>query len=91
MATAGVWARIMMEESICVPGKTGLFGSMRLGFIVLRRVSAEQAEVLGAWSAQRGVLAARDVLGSVGGVEVSAKLQQNMHRALENTDRFTGD
>lgn len=53
MATAGVWARVMMEESTCVPGKTGLFGSMRLGFIVLRRVRAEQAEVLRAWSAQR--------------------------------------
>lgn len=47
----------------------------------------------GAGSVERpaGVLAARDVLGGVGGVEVSVKLQQSMHRALENTDRFTGD
>lgn len=82
VATAGVWARIMMEESICVPGKTGLFG------IYCTPQSKSRAGG-GAESVERpaGVLAARDILGGVGGV----KLQQSMHRALENTDRFTGD
>lgn len=69
VATAGVWARITMEA-----WQDGPFG------IYCTPQSKSRAGG-GAGSVEHpaGVLAARDVPGGVGGVEVSVKLQQSMH------------
>lgn len=69
-ATAGVWAlSIVREEGVC--GLAGqAFQSVCPGFLVLRRVTADQAEALRVWSAVGG-LGGAGRSGAVGGLEVS--------------------
>lgn len=88
VATVGMWASIMRKDSVC--GLAGqAFGSWCPGFLCFikqqqtRRRRWECGAQLESWWC-----GAFWWCGRLGGV---SELQQRIHRALENTDRFTED
>lgn len=88
VATAGMWASIMMmEESVCgLAGQAS--GSVCPGFFfffffffALHRVAADQAEALRVWSAV-GVFGGAGHSGAVGGLEVSVSCSSREYTGL---------
>lgn len=89
VATAGMWASIMMmEESVSgLAGQAsgsvcpGFFFFLLLFFLRFNRVAADQAEALRVWSAV-GVFGGAGHSGAVGGLEVSVSCSSREYTGL---------